>query len=250
MNRRTWILLLVALALMGGSAALLGHLRLNQKLGAPGVKTHPLPDTQRLAVELPDQVLNYTSENIEVDKVTLDTLPKDTSFGARMYTGPDKFPILVNVVLMGTDRTSMHKPQLCLTGQGYRINQAQSEETRITVDKPVRYELPVVKLVADKEEKTDQGQPYAVKGVYVYWFVADSALSASVTGMERMWLMAKHLVTTGTLQRWAYVSCFCRCAPGQEDAAFQRLKLFIADAVPQFQLTPAAPSNAAVARGP
>ena len=61
-----------------------------------------------------------------MDEVTLGALPEDTSFGARLYTAPDQFGLLMNVVLMGTDRTSLHKPQFCLTGQGWAIDQSKS----------------------------------------------------------------------------------------------------------------------------
>jgi len=40
------------------------------------------------------------------------------------------------------------------------------------------------------------------------------------------------------LQRWAYVTYFAVCAPGQEDAAYERLKKLIQTSVPEFQLTP------------
>jgi hypothetical protein len=53
-----------------------------------------------------------------------------------------------------------------------------------------------------------------------------------------MWWMAKNLLQTGELQRWAYVSCFSVCLPGQEDATFERMKKFLAASVPEFQTTP------------
>ncbi|HVV00492.1 MAG TPA: hypothetical protein VHH88_03965, partial [Verrucomicrobiae bacterium] len=52
-------------------------------------------------------------------------------------------------------------------------------------------------------------------------------------------LMAKQMLLTGVLQRWAYVMCFSACPPGQESATVDRMKKFIAAAAPQFQLTPA-----------
>jgi len=61
-----------------------------------------------------------------------------------------------------------------------------------------------------------------------------------------MWWMARDLIRTGVLQRWAYVSYLAICEPGQEDATFERMKTFIAASVPEFQLTPSA-REAAVA---
>jgi len=55
--------------------------------------------------------------------------------------------------------------------------------------------------------------------------------------------MAREMFRTGVLQRWAYVSCFVVCAPGQEDATFERMKKFIAAGVPEFQTAPAQPAS-------
>jgi hypothetical protein len=238
MNRKTWTLLVLTLALIGGTAGLLAQMSAHQKLGAAGVKAHPLPNSNRLQVDLPEQVLDFKSEVLEPDELTTNTLPADTSFGQRAYLAPDGFGVAVNVVLMGADRTSLHKPQFCLEGQGFHIDSTKSEETTVHVDKPVGYQLPVVKLVAN--HTTDGAQPQVQTGVYVYWYVADGALSASVSGFQRMWWMSKELLKTGIKQRWAYVSCFSVCPPGQEDATFERMKRFIAAAVPEFQLTPRA----------
>jgi hypothetical protein len=234
----------VSLAMIGVTAFLLAQLRTHQRLGAPGVKTQPIPGSNRLAVILPEKVLDYDSENVETDKLTLDTLPQDTSFGQRRYTGPDGFTMAMSVVLMGVDRTSLHKPQFCLQGAGLQIDQRGSLETSVAVERPVKYDLPVVKLVATKVNDKNE----TMRAVYVYWYVADNAMSASISGYERMWWLARTFLTTGVLQRWAYISCLTYCAPGQEEAAFERIKKFIAASVPEFQLTPRAPQATAALR--
>ena len=234
MNRRMLILSAVALGLIAATGGLLTRMSERQRLAPPGIKTHPLPGSIRLEAELPERVGDYVSEPLKVDDLTLAVLPSDTSFGMRRYKGPDGFVLDVRVVLMGRDRTSMHKPQICLTGQGWHINDVESGATSVRVKRPFDYELPIVKLIA--KTVNEQNQP--VSGVYVYWYVADDALSASALGFERMWWMARKLMTTGVLQRWAYVSCFAACAPGQEQATFDRMKVFITEAVPQFQLYP------------
>jgi len=233
MNKQSLAMFLAALGLMAGSAGLLAQIHGRQRLGLPGVKTHPTADSIRLAADLPEQVLDYSSEAVEVGAVTKRTLPADTSFGFRRYKAPDGFGLELRVVLMGTDRTSLHKPQFCLTGQGWEID--QTSEAAVPIEKPYRYDLRVVKLIATR---TENGRRTAERGVYVYWYVADDSLSASVSGFERMWSMADKLIRTGILQRWAYVSCLAGCAPGQEEATFDRLKKFLASAVPDFQLTP------------
>jgi hypothetical protein len=246
MSKQNCILLTIALALIGSAGGLLNHLHAHQKLGAPGVKTSPIPGSIRLQVELPPRVLDYDSKPMEEDKVVLGVLPQDTSFGRRLYTANDGFQVMMDVVLMGGDRTSLHKPQFCLEGAGWHIDQVATTQTTIPMRRPCAYDLPVVKLLATRQ-RTVEAITDTVRGVYVYWYVADGAVSASTSGVQRMWWMARDLLRTGKLQRWAYVTCFSMCAPGQEDATFERMKTFITSSVPDFQLTPRAPQATASA---
>ena len=108
-------------------------------------------------------------------------------------------------------------------------------ETSISIDRPVNYSLPVVRLIASKEESL-QGEKTKANGIYVYWFVAENQYTAKHN--QRMWWMAKEMLRTGVLQRWAYISYFAICPPGGEEATFERLKTMIAASVPEFQLTP------------
>jgi len=237
MNRQKFILLIVALLVIGGGAGLLARFQTHQRLGPPGVKTRPLPGVINVEILIPEKVLDYSSTSLEQQAIVTNTLPKDTSFAQRLYQSTNGFQILMDVVLMGTDRTSLHKPQFCLQGQGWQIDPEASATTTVPMERPVPYQLPVVKLIASKPVVIE-GQHQTLKGVYVYYYVADGALSASPSGFQRMWWMAKELVRTGVLQRWAYVTYFAVCSPGQEDATFERMKRFIIASAPEFQLTP------------
>ena len=235
MNKQQWIIVILALGLMGGTAGLLTRMHAKQRLGRPGVKTSEIPDSQRLQVELPKLVLDYTSRAIEPDKTTLGWLPQDTSFGQRVYRALDGFETAINVVLMGRDRTSLHKTEFCLQGQGWVIDRNATKEATVRMDRPFAYDLPVTKFIATKEVSVN-GQTVTIRSVYVLWFVADND-EYTARHWQRMWWMAENLLRTGVLQRWAYVSCFAVCAPGQEEATFGRMKQLLAAAVPEFQLT-------------
>lgn len=245
MKKQKSIAFATALVLIAGGVILLNHFRTHRKLGLPGVKTAPIAGSANLKVLLPERVLDYDSEETEIPEIVTNTLPRDTSFGQRIYKAGDGFKTQVNVVLMGTDRTSLHKPQFCLEGQGWSIDQLASISTKVAMKSPVPYDLPVVKLIASKEGLID-GQHVVARGIYVYWYVADGAISASASGFERMWWMTWKLLRTGVLQRWAYVSYFATCPPGQEEATFKRIKELIAASAPEFQLTPA-PGETALA---
>jgi hypothetical protein len=247
MKRQKWIVVIVALGLMGGAAGLLTRLQANQKLGRPAVKTEPIPGSQRLEVVLPERVLDYTSEEIPVDKATLEWLPQDTSFGQRLYRASDGFPTAVTVVLMGSDRTSLHKTEFCLEGQGWKIDRSASGVAQVQMERPCRYELPVMKFIATHEVSGEAQKPLT-RGVYVVWFVADDN-EYTARHWQRMWWMARDLLCTGVLQRWASISFFAQCAPGGEDAAFERIKTLMRALVPEFQLVPQ-PTGAGAASAP
>jgi hypothetical protein len=246
MNKQQWLILVLALGLMGGAAGLLANLRTRQKLGQPAVKTSPIPGSQRLQVDLPERVLDCGSEAVEVDKLTLDWLPPDTSIGRRLYRAPDGFQFSVDVVLMGRDRTSLHKTEFCLEGQGWRIDRAASREMTVHMDRPYPYDLPVMKFVTSRAVAAE-GRKQAVCGIYLVWFVADGD-EYTARHWQRMWWMARDLLRTGVLQRWAMISYFTVCAPGQEEAAVQRLKKLISASAPEFQLVPRPAGQAPTAR--
>ena len=241
MKRRKLTLSIIALALIGGTAVLLAAVP--QKLGRPGVKANSVDGSARWQIYLPEHVLDFASTNHEPDEKALEMLPKDTSMAERAYYKPGVVPIVTGVVLMGTDRTSIHKAEYCLQGQGMRV----VEMTRETVpmSQPKAYDLPIIKIVTEDSVIVD-GKTLPRKCIYVYWYVADGILSNDRSGMERMWSMARGLLFTGVLQRWAYVRFYAFCAPGQEDATFDQIKRMITASVPQFQLTPG-PSNETVA---
>lgn len=238
MNRNKAILLFIVLALVAATAGILSRYGRDQKLGRPGVKTQPLPDG-RLEVVLPENVSDFTSQELKQNQVTLDTLPKDTSFGQRIYQSPDGLGIQLSVVLMGTDRTSLHKPQICFSGQGFSIDRTEVVEIPIALPQP--YDLPLIKLGLTR--RADGAETNTGAAVCLYWYVADGVISADPSALRRMWLSSKNLVRTGELQRWAYVLCYAPCPEGGEQKTFERMTTFLAEAVPQFQLHPSTPAR-------
>ncbi len=236
MNKQKWIVLVAALALMASAAGLLKRAQANQHLGQPAVKASPIAGSPRLRVELPREVPGYTSEWIEPDKLTLETLPQDTSFGTRRYVAADGFFTQVSVVLMGRDRTSIHKTEYCMQGMGWHIDRALSGPVKIHMDRPCPYDLPAMKYITSREMEMN-GERRQVQGIYVAWFVADND-EFTADHWQRMWWLARDLLKTGVLQRWALVSYFTVCMPGQEEATFERMKNLITTTAPEFLLVP------------
>ena len=238
MNKKSISILIVFLVLIGSASAFLR--RLTFVLGEPGVKVAEmqiLNETNKVVrtngVALPINMLQCVSEAAPITTKELDWLPEDTTYGRRRYTFPDKTWIENNVVLMGHDRTSIHKPEYCLPGQGFTID--HREVVNIPIKQPHSYDLPVMKLTTSRPFRDSNGNEVQMRGIYVYWFVADDELSTD--HFDRMWTMTKGLLTEGELQRWAYISYFAICQPGTEEDTFTKMANFIKKSVPKFQTT-------------
>ena len=99
MNKQKWLIFLAMLMLLGGTAWFLGRLKNFQHLGLPGVKTRTIAEGKKLEVALPELVLEYTSEPIEVPQVALDMLPKDTVLTSISAPTKQGIPELLRTVL-------------------------------------------------------------------------------------------------------------------------------------------------------
>ena len=228
------LLFTTTLALLAGTMGALMWLKSHQQLGPPGVKAVAIPGSVAMHVELPEQVLDFSSTNVPEPELVLSYLPKDTSYIGRRYFATNWIWTDAALILMGEDRTSIHRADYCLPGQGWQIREKSVVNLPIAGAQP--YELPVSKWVIAPPSTAPAGRPHAISGIYVFWFVTkDQSTYDFPTMLKSMFF---HLVRHGVLQRWAYASYFTPCQPGQEDATFTRMKELIAASVPEFQLPP------------
>jgi len=125
------------------------------KLGPPGVRVvaEAMPGVEVLpgatnrvfvagtnSIPLPARVLEFTSQVRPVDKVVYDWLPKDTTYGQAALRGAGRLSGAQSRGPHGHDRTSMHQPQACLPGSGWRIE--STEQFALEMDRPQPYRLP------------------------------------------------------------------------------------------------------------
>lgn len=244
MKLRKWILFGVALGMIAGTMVYLAKFRGTLRLGTPGVRVGDVPvyDTNgvvlaRQSVLLPKTILGASSTDEPMTDAERDGLPKDTTFGRRRYLLDKDFAPIIGVVLMGTDRTSIHQPQYCLVGQGWTID--QTEHVPLHMERPYPYDLPTIKLTTSMVVAEAHRGSEIIRGIYVYWFVSGDKITADQG--TRLWSIAKTMVEKRELERWAYISYFVPCLPGQEEATFGRLEQFIRASAPAFQVVTGQP---------
>ena len=235
-------MLAVAMGMMAVTGDYLANVRMH--LGAPGVKVGPgqLHDEQgnlvaEQSVLLPEEVLGCKGADCPVTQLELGVLPKDTTFGRKLYRTND-FAVVASVVLMGSDRTSIHDPHYCLDAAGWQIE--KTEPVVLPLDRPYPYDLHALKLTTFRTAENSQRQPVQLRGFYVYWFVTADRLTPDQGA--RMWSIARTMLERGVLERWAYISYFVTCHPGEEEATLAHLEQFIRASVPEFQTVAGQPA--------
>lgn len=214
----------------------------SHQLGSPGLKLaeRPLESESgvvitNLVVALPFSIGESISKPLPITQEELDWLPKDTLYGRRVYSTPDGFETMISVVLMGRDRTSIHKPQYCLPGQGWVIEKTEEIEVELhkkETEKTVNIMIPAMKLSLKRHVKLPTGEEGDILGHFIYWFVSEDQITAD--HKQRMYWMAKDLLKDGILKRWAYVAYFSTCLPEKEEELTSRLNEFIAESAPTF----------------
>jgi hypothetical protein len=227
----------LALGMIAATAGWLQDFRGRHLLGPAGVRVSQVPiygETNNLvstqSIVLPNNVLGLLSRPLPITGSEIDGLPRDTTFGRRFYRDPNSnFGVQISVVLMGTDHTSIHQPQYCLYAQDWNVT--NTERISLHMDRPYAYDIPAIKLTASRQ-LPQTGQ--TIDCIYVYWFVSGDKITAEEG--SRLWSMWKTVLQKGELERWAYISYFVTCLPGEERTTFERLEKFIRASAPEFQL--------------
>jgi hypothetical protein len=211
-------------------------------LGNPGLTMERVPLTNEFGkivreerVRLPEKAPGFRSMDGPIMEIEASILPPDTSYGRKIYWDQSGAFIQMSAVMMKTDRTSIHRPQLCVTGQGWHIQ--KTEIIDIPVPLPAPYLLKATCLTSTKTVRNPKtNEERTASAIYIYWFVSERELLPGHS--DALWAITRDLITTGTLYPWAYVSCFATCRPGQEGAYLARMKRLISATVPEFQLMP------------
>lgn len=129
-------------------------------------------------------------------------LPADTGMARKYYVRPGNLnPLHTTIVLSGDDRSSIHRPQVCMTASGNEIQ----KERIIRIPLETRSE-PLEVMVMDMARNTtrDDGTPWTDNSYYAYWFVGKDRETAS--HLARMGYMAIDRIFHGVSHRWAYIA--------------------------------------------
>ena len=75
------------------------------------------------------EIAGYTSAPVEVSEAERHVLPDDTQFDKRRYENMDGDWFQVSMVIGGKSKSSIHRPELCLPGQGFQMMSPRTIES-------------------------------------------------------------------------------------------------------------------------
>jgi hypothetical protein len=140
-------------------------------------------------------------------------------------------------VLAGGEKRSIHRPEVCLPGQGWTIN--SSEVVPVTLSTGTK--LQVMKLVLEREVQASAKERIKIKSLFLYWFVGKGVTTPKHE--TRVFLTSWDRVVHNLNHRWAYVIVNSMVteglAPGglNEEETLRMLKAFTAEMAPKFMVS-------------
>ena len=196
-------------------------------------------------MKLPDSVAGMTGETIAPDPVEKKLLPADTEFAKATYRTSTsdvstRDVVHCSIVLSGSERKSIHRPEVCLQGQGWSLLQSRVLPVNITQGR----KLLVNDLYISKNITLRDGTRRQLRAHYFYWFVGQDVTTPSHA--ERIWLTLRDNVTRGVNHRWAYATTLALVTDNftsqeigersrDSEATIALLEKFIRSLAPRFQ---------------
>lgn len=123
-------------------------------------------------------------------------LPPGTRVIKRSYESTGQPAVHVSIVVADRERRSIHKPQVCLTGQGFTILDQEVHGVPVSGNR----DLPVMFLHAEHRRPGVRPRPTC----YAYWFISPSRETPH--HLARLFWIAADGALLGKRYTWAYVA--------------------------------------------
>jgi exosortase len=225
-SRRPALFLFIVIPLVLGEMVALSSVSSSARPGEAGVR---LSANGIDPAALPAFVgTEWMGRRAEVTPLEREILPADTGFSRRNYISltPGAAPVFLSIVLSGRDRTSIHRPELCLVGQGWTIQSVGQHDFGANVAGVGG--IPTTLL---RTQLIERGTQRGRTALVAYFFMSSDGIVAS--HWERFWRDVWKRLRHGRADRWAYVLMQTDATDG-EVAALARMQSILAGTFPTF----------------
>jgi hypothetical protein len=188
-------------------------------------------------MQLPTLVGEYWGTDEPVSPSELAMLPGDTEFAKKIYQDLSGHSLTAQIVLSGGEKRSIHRPEVCLPGQGWSIQAGEVVPVTLANGRV----LEVMKLTLNREIEVAPGEHRNLKSYFLYWFVGKD--TSTPYHLARLAKTNWDMVVNKLQHRWAYVIVSAPVLEGFRPGAksdgqtLDMLQDFIRQSVPLFQLS-------------
>jgi len=185
-------------------------------------------------MRLPDEVLGFTGKSEPISEGEKVLLPPDTEIVKKLYTNAQGEQVNMQIVLSGVEHRSIHRPEICLSGQGWTVSSGQV----IKVPLASGHEIDVMVLDITHQRRAENGAVVNVPALYAYFFVSKDAQTPR--HWDRIAITNLDLLLHNKSHRWAYVITMAPVLkgllPGGKDRAetLEEIKRFLRATAPEF----------------
>lgn len=125
-------------------------------------------------------------------------LPEDTLMLKKQYFAEEnpEHSVFTSVVLSGKDRTSIHKPEICMVAQGNTIENSE------VIEVPMENGPPVKVMVMNMNKRFSNG--YIRSSYYAYFFIGRDRTTPY--HLERLIWMSLDRIFRNVAHKWAYIA--------------------------------------------
>ncbi|GAB4168391.1 MAG: hypothetical protein Fur0032_06650 [Terrimicrobiaceae bacterium] len=149
-------------------------------------------------MDLPDQIAGYVGTDQKVSESELAILPKDTEFAKKLYSDGSS-EIHCQIVLAGAEKRSIHRPEVCLPGQGWTVKSGQVVPVKLADGRT----LDVMQLTIGRPVTLPDGSKKELTSLFYYWFVGKGTTTPH--HLVRILKTNMDMLLHNVNHRWAYV---------------------------------------------
>ena len=182
---------------------------------------------------LPERVGDFHGKDQPISEGEKYVLPKDTEIVKKGYVDPAGDILNAQVVLAGSEKRSIHRPELCLPAQGWSINRRETIPVTLADGRRIN----VMADYISRSVEISPGVNRTLESIYCYWFVGNHVTTSS--HLMRLLLTSWDRVVHRKNHRWAYIAVSAPVLQGfkqgglSTDGTRKMIEGFISESAPK-----------------
>jgi EpsI family protein len=157
------------------------------------------PTQAGVRMDLPYRVGDFWGFAADVTKEEKFILPGDTEFARQIYQSTTGDEVNCQIVLSGGQKRSIHRPEVCLRGQGWDISTGDVVPVKLASGRILK----VMKLNISRPVEVAKKQSRTLRMEFYYWFVGKDITTPY--HHERVLITSQDRILHNLNHRWAYV---------------------------------------------